>query len=533
MKISGFPTFDVLLSANDTLQDNEFDPVSGLPAGVSTPPTYAAAVSELSAGSGHNVIQGNTIGNGKAASRFAVPLLLLHGGADTVGGAQPGQGNVIDGPGGAGIEGAGSVIQGNKFARSAGLTIGDNETVGGPTSVPGTGAGNDIGGGDGIGTGSGDVIQGNHIHGSITSGIELRDRNTVGGALPTMGNLIEKSGPDRFGGGIQIGRAPDGQGSGNVIEHNRLVDNSGDGDVVIYGGAGNHVFDDVIIGSEGINLGGGAYRYNALGFFDSGPNHYQPYPELLDVSKQHATVTVTARLSTGLRHRHDGYAIDLYAQANPCALDSIHPGDAEKWLGTTHVRTDGHGDAVFDIAVRRSVLLDDPQFVTVVPGLSATATAADGSTSELSPCLTLGRKAPSFAKSGVIPTSHTIGVTSSTTGRTPKAQPAAKHKPKGTRGTPRLSLPLFCPPLTTRSCTGSFVLRRTGRHGEVIAHGRFKLAPGQLASTNRSVPSRVLAALRSHHRLHARLTITAHDGAKHPLHKHSTAKITLIDKRTR
>jgi hypothetical protein len=43
----------------------------------------------------------------------------------------------------------------------------------------------------------------------------------------------------------------------------------------------------------------------------------------------------------------------------------------------------------------------------------------------------------------------------------------------------------------------------------------------------------VLAALRSHHRLHARLTITAHDGAKHPLHKHSTAKITLIDKRTR
>ena len=143
-----------------------------------------------------------------------------------------------------------------------------------------------------------------------------------------------------------------------MIENNTITNNKGDGGVEVLAGTGNHITHNVMRhNAVAINLGGGDYRYNALNFFDSGPNHYQPYPELLDVSKQHATVTVTAQLSAGPPHRHDSYTIDLYAQASPCDLDSVRPGDAEKWLGSTNVHTDGHGDATFDITVPRSQVL--------------------------------------------------------------------------------------------------------------------------------------------------------------------------------
>ena len=526
MKIFGFPTSDVRLSGNDTLVQNELDPVSGLPAGSSKPPAYVAAVAE-NGGSGHNVIQGNTIGNGKTASTFAVPLLLLGGIADTVGGAQPGQGNVIDGPGGAEIDGARSVIQGNQFAHDAGLQVLDNETVGGATSVPGTGVGNDIGGGGGVAAGSGDVIQGNHIHDSY-SGISLRDHDTVGGASPTMGNLIEQNpGLNQYDAGIQIGQAPDGKGSDNVIEHNTIINNGNAGGVVIYGGAGNQVFNNVMDGnSVAINLGGGPHRYNTLSFFDSGPNHYQPYPELLNVSNQHGTVTVTAQLSTGLRHRHDSYTIDLYAQAEVCQ-DSITEGQADGWLGNVRVSTDGTGTARFTLSASLAQAQNISGAFDEVPAFSLTATAADGSTSELSPCLMLGQKAASFTGSGVTPTSHTLTVTTSP-GPARDARDAAARKSKAKRA--RIALALFCPPRTTRYCAGSFVLRRSGRHGSVIARGKFKLAPGQVATIDRTLPSGVLAQLEHHHRLRARLTITARDRAKHPHHKRTTAKITLLYK---
>jgi hypothetical protein len=106
---------------------------------------------------------------------------------------------------------------------------------------------------------------------------ETSDDNMIGGTSPAMGNLIDGNGGlSNFqarglpSGGITIGVAGKPQfdrlskpGSGTVIEHNTIVDNGSDGGVVVYGGFGNHIVDNVMYGNTvQINLGGGHYRSN-------------------------------------------------------------------------------------------------------------------------------------------------------------------------------------------------------------------------------------------------------------------------------
>ena len=526
MRVFGFGSADLSIgdgAGNDVIQGDEIDTVPGV-----APPSNAAIDEFRSAG--HNTFTQNTVGN--TATATLDPSLNLNDPRDTVGG--PGQGNTIDGgtqraP--ARILGAGAVIQGNRF-NDAIIVAGDGATVGGATPTPGTGAGNVIStatsaGGriPGLDVGTGDVVQGNEISGADTGILIYGDHVTIGGAKPQLGNEIIGN---RTGIGIgltRLGQTPT-PSPGNVVENNRIVGNDlGDGGVAVYDGVGNHIFENEIDNNRAanINLGGGPYRYNTLSGSPNGPNHFQPYPELLDVTSG-PTVTLTAQLFGGLAKAQASYTIDLYAQATSCQ-DSVSEGQAYEWLGSAHVRADGIGTVNVKLTVSRSRAqhLHGPTLVSH-PAFTVTATAADGSTSELSPCLMLGHKAPSFTRSGVSTTSSTITVT---TASAPGARDrAARAAAKPTHAT--ATLRLLCPPVTTRFCAGRVTLATTGRTRITIARRSFRLAPGQVGSFALPISAHLLATLKRSHRIHATLLVDAHDGARHQHRKRTKARLTLI-----
>jgi hypothetical protein len=489
MTIYGFSQFDVwLLGGGDTLEQDRLGTV------VSAHNAIDGFVYDENGG--HNVVQGNTIGGTPTIDGTTYFALDLRGPDNTVGGSLPGQGNMISG-GFANISGTGDVVQGNKFFRSE-LSVKDNETVGGPTAVPGAGAGNDITGTlYGMRVGSGDVVQGNHVYDNTYAGIAVQgDGNTIGGASAEMGNLVDENGntfqatyhqsTGTDDAGIAIGqpaspgnRGPE-SGAGNVVENNKILNNVGDGGVAVYAGVGNHIFKNFMSGNQvGINLGGGPYRYNSLSLFGSGPNHYQPYPELLAVSRRGATTTVLAELTTGLQHAQETYTVDVYATPAGLCRDSVSEGQGAGWLTSAVVRTDGVGSVRFALSVPAG-----PGAVTL------TATAADGSTSELSPCLSVGHKAPSFSATGVDVPGATVDATSPVPPKTatgaPKASSAGAAK---TAAIKKSSAPTlltatvrpFCPPVTTGYCEGTMVIRQSSNHQKISAL-TFKLAPGQLGT---------------------------------------------------
>lgn len=503
LTIYGFDSYDVaLIGGDDTLERDQLGTIGG------SPSLYSGIVHDERGG--HNVIQGNTIGGPPPDPGRGDKLLSLESPGDTIGGGLPGQGNVILN-GAALITGAGDVIQGNTFT-DAEPHVGENATVGGPTPLPGTGVGNDMSNRDGPGLvlESGDVVQGNHVHDS-QSGIEVQNgaRNTIGGATPEMGNLIEHNGTgSNFAvarAGIGIGEPRVLGGSHNVIENNQIIDNAGDGGVSIYGGVGNQVIENEMSGNLlGINLGGGTFLYENASH--PGPNDYQPYPQLYTIGA-HAGLHITGRLNASPDRT---YTIELYSQPS-CAIDSVTPGEGLHYLG-------------------RRVLPTRTQFTLAFPAASpgqhavtATATADDGSTSEFSPCLTIGHSARSFSQAGVTPTSSNVPITTTTK----TARPAAARKAAKTKTTAHGVLQLLCPPLTTGSCTGMLVLATTGRRPVAFVRNHFKLAPGRGETITFTLPAGLLSRLERAHRLAAKATITAHDAAKHHNHKTTVTELTL------
>jgi hypothetical protein len=151
-------------------------------------------------------------------------------------------------------------------------------------------------------------------------------------------------------------------------------------------------------------------------------------------------------------------------------------------------------------------------FPLAAGAVAATATSAAGSTSEISPCLTIGHRAASFAHEGVIITEgisrvHSTPASSSRLKRAGEAKARAKAAPRLAA-----TLTVACPPNTIDYCRGNAVLTLRGRHGARIGVGTFDLAPGQLATLDVSLSSTAARLLARHPRLAARLVVNARDG---------------------
>lgn len=520
---------------------------------------------EIDDTAGGNVIQGNSIGLAPGSGARLIgsaptgpkPLgimdaLSLSGAADTVGGSGPGYGNVFAG---GGTIGGGSVLQGNSItdgglldqvdlpAEESPLTVNGAVTVGGQTRTPGEDDGNafsaiDPENAELVIEGRGAVVQGNAFHhdrlGAIVdSGTDV----TIGGEKGVdFGNLIDDNGDtpapiltsDGFENGEPIAavRVVAEPGDHSLIEHNDFQFNRGGGAVSVEAGTGATVTDNVMRANAQSITFQGVYDYDGDKTPDSlGPNGYQYYPLLFGAYRHADGIRITGHL-TGIPQLGGTYRIELYSQTG-CASDFMTPGRGEHYLGAQHLYAVAQ---LFRHPLGVLFTLTFPPAAAGDEAITATATAPDGSTSEYSPCLTIGHKTHFFKNHGVTPTSTTIAVSAAAS---PAADTAsvlastsnARQTSKGKRAHGALNL--FCPPGTTGHCSGTFAVKTRGSPSERFAHGAFKILPDEAHVVILTIAGKLLARLERAHRLRAVLTITAHDGAKHPHHKTNRVNLTL------
>jgi CSLREA domain-containing protein len=482
-------------------------------------------------------VQGNTIGPALGQQTLLLPsppptdidqeqqtAIFSECTGDMIGGSTSAAGNMI--AGNVALWGEGEVIQGNTLTAASLDPSGPNATIGGPTATPGSPPGNTFHGACLTVSSSDATVEGNAFQtgesnactraGIPDEAILLRDAEhaTIGGPAPDLGNLIDG------GGELQPPVAPWGFGvatystdagaEGNVIEDNTIRGNSIAG-VGVLKGAGNEITDNAMSANGGGIDFGTSYAYDSLSprFSTGGPNDLEPYPLLLDNHERGGHTDVTIAFDPP----HSGdYRIELYQQPE-CSVDSVTPGQGAKSLGTQTIKV--------SVVSTRTLT-----FNGAAGAITATATSPNGSTSEFSPCLTIGRAAPTFLKRGVTPTERRITFTTQNSSDPALIARTGKKLSRRAHGT----LDLLCPPITTRYCQGSYTLMITSTHIERIIRGHFKLARGQVKAITVTLTGKLLSDLLSH-RLHAKITINAHDGAKHPHHKHTLRKLRLVYKR--
>lgn len=294
-------------------------------------------------------------------------------------------GLVINGFGGVGIKicGEGAGPCGSGVAGGADGNLIENNFIGtdvGGTTAAGNGSGISISGS------SGNQVRGNVLAGNDTYGVGLF-KGTLTPA-DTSGNVIEGNfigtdlsrtaalgngaagvSADGVGGATIGGTAT---GAGNVVAHN--------GDVGVQVGTGletlttgisvlgNAIHDN---GSLGIDLGGGGFvAANDYLDPDTGPNGLQNHPDVF-VSDDGTTISGTL-----LTEQSEAHRIELFRSA---ACDGSSNGEGQAYLGFVDVTTnaDGYARFTFDAS-------GDP--IPLADVVTATATDADGNTSEFSAC---------------------------------------------------------------------------------------------------------------------------------------------------
>ncbi len=289
-------------------------------------------------------------------------------GSVTLGGENPGEGNLISGNSAEGVwvPGGSVVAKGNRIVDngSHGITLQDGGAGGTPATAT-------IGG---TTTGARNVISGNTLDG-IRSGQGATTTvvgNWIGvgpdGSQP-MGNggaglsFFGVAGTRSIGGssGLTAGACT---GSCNLIANNGLdgVALSGvQGFIPIRG----NVFR--ANGDLGIDLDAGGPTLNDPGDGDNGSNGLQNFPVVTSRTYDGVGTTIQGTLSSAAS---TGYTIDVYSNA---AKDPSGYGEGEVWLGSTSCTTDAAGSCSWGLVATGS-----HDFV------AATATSAAGATSELS-----------------------------------------------------------------------------------------------------------------------------------------------------
>ncbi len=333
-----------------------------------------SAVGVIVEGTGKsNVIEGNYIGTDASGTvSISSSLGISVDSADvTIGGSEPGAGNLVSGHSGDGIHFGGNNghVEGNRIGTDASGTMPLPNTANGLSIAGASGvrvtrnviSGN---GGGGINlTGSNCVVTNNFIgtdasgHSALANGgpgiaIE-RDSNDnmIGDADPGIANIIAFNGGD----GVILSTSPSSPpGKGNTIRRNVLYANRGLG-----------------INLVGLDFAPGPAPNDPMDA-DDGPNGMQNYPLITSITYGGGTTTVSGVLGSAPSATFD---LDFYANA-ACAFRPHDYLQGEYYMGSTSVLTDATGAAAFTVDLPVAALPDTP--------ISATATSADGSTSEFS-----------------------------------------------------------------------------------------------------------------------------------------------------
>lgn len=273
-------------------------------------------------------------------------------------------------------------IDGSSFTTLQGNTIGvslSNQSLGSNAGIVlGNNSSNTLIGTDGDGINDSD--EGNVIAGIVGTAILIySDSNVVAGnriGITADGTLVPE--PDAwsiaipYGFNNRIGGTRPGEG--NLIAYYGLAGTfSGFNPAVgVFGGTGNTVRGNEYLAERGAAPNGFYWWFrnpNDPGDTDTGANNLQNFPGILSETTGSSTRAVGSLQSQPLTT----YTLDFYA-SSPIGTDG--KGRHLRYLGSSSVTTDEHGNAPFDITLDVATSADE----TVM----ATATDPDGNTSEFS-----------------------------------------------------------------------------------------------------------------------------------------------------
>ncbi len=380
-----------------------------------------------------NVVIGNLIGT-TASGAQALPNatgVVISGAPNTVGGTGPGDGNVISGNTGDGVDLTGGFTTGNAVeGNTIGLNSGGTsalpngtgvviETGANTNTVGGTaaGAGNVISGNtgpgvliDGAGNG-GNAVLGNLIGtnpgqtAAIGNGVGVRinasSNNTIGQAAGNQPNVIAGSagagvliegttsvtnlvegnsiGTDGTTGTLNLGNAGDGvrvlaPSHDNIVRRNTIRRSGGAGIAI----PNPSLHTTITANSIDLNAGLGI-DVGSVGVTPNGTAGFQSFPTITNAT---ATATFTAIDGSLSAAPNASFSVDLYDSPT---CDGSGNGEGRLYLGTTTATTDGTGSGIFSA------------HVPVVPAgdaVTATAQSPVHDTSEFSACFAVTSGGP-------------------------------------------------------------------------------------------------------------------------------------------
>jgi uncharacterized repeat protein (TIGR01451 family) len=326
--------------------------------------------------SGNNVISGNFIGTDFTGTldrgNTGTGILVTTAPGTRIGGATSAERNVIAGNGSHGIS-----------LSSAGSTLVLGNHLG--TDVTGTvdvgntsdginasSATNTIIGG--VNAGEGNLISGNNNDGIEITGVGATNVLVLGNRIGTDATGTNALGNTVHGVNFSSTARFNRVGGTGTGEANVIAFNTQDG--IYHNGASNITFRANSIhsnGDLGIDLGTSGVTANDVGDADAGANLLQNFPVITEATNTLAGTFVSGTLNSAANAT---FALDFYANS---ALESSGHGEGQYYLGSTNVTTDGSGNATFFAQLA----------VTNLSGryVSATATATNGSTSEFAAAL--------------------------------------------------------------------------------------------------------------------------------------------------
>jgi len=323
-----------------------------------------------STGGGATTIQGNYIGTsitGNSPIPNARGIGLTSTTGFVIGGANPGEGNVISGNTGEGvfvINGSGCKIQGNRI----GTNVAGTEQLSNQWGVYATVHTGLLIGGD-FDAGEGNLISGNQMDGAyISTDGAVVTGNTIGtdpGATEPLGNgragiYLTLESHDALIGGVAEGEA-------NVIAWNQTgVWNDGLRNAI----RANPIFFNQRLGIDNVPDG---VTKNDAGDGDTGANQLQNFPLISSVDYGATNLTVHGILKSTPNTTFD---VDVF-ESPSCTPRPRQLLQSAYYLGSTQITTDGAGDAPFDIVMNDA---NAPQH----PPISLTVTDPSGDTSEFS-----------------------------------------------------------------------------------------------------------------------------------------------------
>jgi hypothetical protein len=322
---------------------------------------------------------GTTITANNTSSTALRGGIRIESAGNTIGGIIPDDRNVVSGNVLAGIviTGAGATgnqVLGNYIGLDAGGTLDRGNTNDGEgieielansNTIGGTAAGarNVISGNesDGIEIDGADfnIVQGNYFGTDYTGTLVIpNDRDGID---------INANGADGAKGNLIGGTA---DGAGNLIRGNTLNGIELRDETVVGSTTGNSFLGNLIYGNGqlGIDLTPAGVTANDAGDGDAGTNGLQNFPVITSAASNGVSTSITGSLSST---PNTSYTLEFFSSSVP---DPLGHGEAESFLGTGSVTTDGTGNTSFAVNFP----------IPLAPGAYLTATATDpsGSTSE-------------------------------------------------------------------------------------------------------------------------------------------------------